>query len=95
MVRLRINKLQRDIYGLQKQLWRRDRNQQNETNEYITTTQMKKDDWIKYFTEVYDPLQTRGYFIPDKIKINVEVTKEEVLRAIKTLKAASHLEWMI
>ena len=80
------NKLQIGIYVLLKQVWRTVRNQQRETKEYITTTKIKKDTWIKYFVELYDPQQTRACFIPDSIKINVGVINEEVFRVIKTSK---------
>ena len=42
-----------------------------------------------YFTEINDPQQTRACSIPENIKINVEVTNEEVLSVIKTLKNKS------
>ena len=47
---------------------------------------IKKGCWINFFKALYDPQQTRACSIPDNIKANIEVTNEEVLRVIETLK---------
>ena len=47
-------------------MWRTVKNQYEVLKEYITTTKVKKDAWINYFTELYDYVAE-----PDYIKINV------------------------
>ena len=47
---------------------------------------MERDAWIKHLTELHYPQQTVACSMPGNIKINVEVTNEEVLRVVKTFK---------
>ena len=56
------------------------------SNKNISRLQnLKKVFWIKYFTELHDPQKIITRFIPDCIKINVEVTNKAVFKDTETL----------
>ena len=79
--------MDRDFYGLQKQIWRTIRNQRKEIKDFVTTTIIDENTWIQYLTELYkSEKEDTNRDNNDKIKVIVETTDEEINNTIHLLK---------
>ncbi|XP_043499919.1 uncharacterized protein LOC122522697 [Polistes fuscatus] len=80
--------LEKDFYGLQKQMWRFIRNQKKEIAELIPVSQIDKETWTAYLRDLYkddQPNTTQG--VPDiMINNNISIDEADMRKALYGLK---------
>lgn len=82
--------MERDFYGLQKQMWRMIRTQRKEINELTESKHITKETWVRYLRNLYSKEgeeDTTVRSIPE-IRTNNEIQIEptDVQRALRQLK---------
>lgn len=79
--------MERDFYGAQRKMWGALRNQRKEICEYKRVQHVDKEQWFKYFSELYDESNTDSNGnLEFRNEDSVNITLDMVTRAIHRLK---------
>ena len=65
--------MEKDFYGLQKQIWRLIRTQRKEVNELVETNHITNEKWIDYLSELFRADNTETELSTPEIVINEDI----------------------
>ena len=80
--------MEKDFYGLQKQIWRLIRTQRKEVNELVETNHITNEKWIYYLSELFRADNTETELSIPEIVINevIQIGTSDINAAFQKLK---------
>ena len=80
--------MEKDFYGLQKQIWRLIRTQRKEVNELVETNHITNEKWIDYLSELFRADNTETELSTPEIVINedIQIGTTDINAALQKLK---------